>query len=91
MKAVCVWPAPGGAAGAGVLVLSRGFPVTGGSAVMATMEGGPPHGGRATMEGGPPHGWLVETEGRKELWMAFVEDPENFPDVAKVGRWDGWV
>ena len=74
-----MWPAPGGAAGAGVLVLSRGFPVTGGSAVMATMEGG------------PPHGWLVETEGRKELWMAFVEDPENFPDVAKVGRWDGWV
>ena len=33
-------------------------------------------------DGSPPFGWLVETEGRKELWMSFAED--GFPDIMKV-------
>ena len=33
-------------------------------------------------DGKPPFGWLVETEGRKELWMSFAED--GFPDIMKV-------
>ena len=33
-------------------------------------------------DGIPPFGWLVETEGRKELWMSFEED--GFPDIMKV-------
>ena len=33
-------------------------------------------------DGKPPYGWLVETEGRKELWMSFAED--GFPDIMKV-------
>ena len=38
------------------------------------------------MENGkPPFGWLVETEGRKELWMSFAED--GFPDIMKVGSY----
>ena len=36
-------------------------------------------------DGKPPYGWLVETEGRKELWMSFAED--GFPDIMKVGSW----
>ena len=32
----------------------------------------------------PPFGWLVETEGRKELWMSFAED--GFPDIMKVAH-----
>jgi len=32
-------------------------------------------------DGKPPFGWLVETEGRKELWMSFAED--GFPDIMK--------
>ena len=42
-------------------------------------------------DGKPPFGWLVETEGRKELWMSFAED--GFPDIMKVGshseKWMG--
>lgn len=35
------------------------------------------------MEGDKPkHGWLVETEGRKELWMSFAE--AEYPDIVKV-------
>ena len=35
------------------------------------------------MEGDKPkHGWLVETEGRKELWMSFSE--AEYPDIEKV-------
>ena len=33
-------------------------------------------------DGSPPFGWLVENEGRKELWMSFAED--GFPDIMKV-------
>ena len=42
---------------------------------------------RRKMEEGkpPPYGWLVETEGRKELWMSFAED--GFPDIMKVGSY----
>ena len=29
------------------------------------------------------YGRLVESEGRKELWMSFAED--GFPDIMKVG------
>ena len=36
-------------------------------------------------DGKPPFGWLVETEGRKELWMSFAED--GFPDIMKVGSY----
>ena len=38
---------------------------------------------RKMEDGKPPYGWLVETEGRKELWMSFAED--GFPDIMKVG------
>ena len=40
---------------------------------------------RKMEDGKPPYGWLVETEGRKELWMSFAED--GFPDIMKVGLW----
>ena len=40
---------------------------------------------RKMEDGKPPYGWLVETEGRKELWMSFAED--GFPDIMKVGSW----
>ena len=31
------------------------------------------------------YGRLVESEGRKELWMSFAED--GFPDIMKVGSY----
>ena len=41
---------------------------------------------RRTMEDGKlAYGRLVESEGRKELWMSFAED--GFPDIMKVGSW----